>query len=194
MNNRCAAIGALVAIVAVSACAAGVSRESVQRPGSDAVFDDFQVRIDRYMTLHRRLSSGIPAERDSAGGGANRASSDVLAGRIRAARADARPGDLFTPPVAARVRERLDPVLRGSAAAEARSAIRDDAPVTFTLRVNDPYPEGASLPTVPGNVLAVLPTLPQDLEYRIVNRHLIIRDVRANIIVDYVLDVMCAKC
>jgi hypothetical protein len=54
------------------------------------------------------------------------------------------------------------------------------------LNVNQPYPEGAPLPTMPANLLANLPRLPEDLEYRIVDRHLILRDVDANIIVDFV--------
>jgi hypothetical protein len=34
----------------------------------------------------------------------------------------------------------------------------------------------------------------QDLEYRIVDQHLVLRDMHANIIVDYMYDVMCATC
>ena len=47
---------------------------------------------------------------------------------------------------------------------------------------------------MPGNVLAVLPPLPVGLEYRIVQSHLLLRDSDANIIVDYLLDVMCRTC
>jgi hypothetical protein len=39
---------------------------------------------------------------------------------------------------------------------------------------------------VPPNLLADLPKLPEDLEYRVIDRHLILRDVHANVIVDYV--------
>jgi hypothetical protein len=41
---------------------------------------------------------------------------------------------------------------------------------------------------VPANLLANLPQLPEDVEYRIVDKHLILRDVDANIIVDYIPD------
>jgi hypothetical protein len=43
---------------------------------------------------------------------------------------------------------------------------------------------------VPPNVLAALPTLPKDIDYRFVGKHLILRDTRANLIVDYMLNVM----
>jgi len=39
---------------------------------------------------------------------------------------------------------------------------------------------------VPPNVLASLPPLPKDIEYRFVNKHLILRDARANLIIDYI--------
>jgi len=55
--------------------------------------------------------------------------------------------------------------------------------------VNAVFPDGA-LPTMPANVLQVLPRLPKQLEYRIVNTHLVLRDVQAGIIVDYMSHVM----
>ena len=48
------------------------------------------------------------------------------------------------------------------------------------------YPENEPLSTVPPNVLMTLPPLPEDIEYRFVGRHVILRDARANLIVDYV--------
>ena len=60
--------------------------------------------------------------------------------------------------------------------------------------MNATYPKGASLATMPPNVLEVLPRLPDGLEYRIVNTHLILWDVDADIVVDYVFDVMCSGC
>ncbi len=53
------------------------------------------------------------------------------------------------------------------------------------MKVNARYPEDAPLPTVPPNLLASLPQLPEDLEYRILGRNLILRDVHANVIVDF---------
>ena len=39
---------------------------------------------------------------------------------------------------------------------------------------------------MPPNLLAALPDLPEDLEYRIVNRDLILHDIDANIVVDVI--------
>lgn len=44
---------------------------------------------------------------------------------------------------------------------------------------------------MPTNVLQILP---KGLEYRIVDTHLVLMDLDANVVVDYVLDVMCRTC
>ena len=55
------------------------------------------------------------------------------------------------------------------------------------LKVNASWPASEPLTTVPANLLANLPQLPEDVEYRISNkRHLVLRDVDANIIVDFI--------
>ena len=56
--------------------------------------------------------------------------------------------------------------------------------------MNAKYPEGASLPTVPANLLMNLPTLPEPLQYRIVEKHLILLDEDADVIVDYALNII----
>jgi hypothetical protein len=48
---------------------------------------------------------------------------------------------------------------------------------------------------MPANLLAALPDLPPDLEYRFVGRHLILRDARANMIIDEVPHaIRCKDC
>ena len=83
---------------------------------------------------------------------------------------------------------------RGPAALTARESIREDAPATFVLVVNGSFPEGGSRSTMPANVLKILPPLPNGLEYRIVDTHLVLIDLDADIVVDYILDVMCQTC
>jgi hypothetical protein len=121
-------------------------------------------------------------------------SREELATRIRLARHDARQGDIFTPAIAAALRRAMNPELRGVGAAGTKGSIREDAPAKFTLQVNGSYPEGASRSTMPGNVLKIRPPLPKGIEYRIVDTHLILMDVDANIVVDDLFDVMCAVC
>ena|SRR5688572_7800652 len=155
---------------------------------------DFRERADDYMKLHEKLQKHGTRQKVREDVGENLVSGNALAMRIRFARHDARPGDLFTLPVAMALRRAMDPVLRGLAALRTRESIRDDAPEVFVLAVNADYPPGASRSIMPGNVLKILPPLPPGLEYRIVDAHLVLMDVDANIIVDYVLDVMCKTC
>ena len=173
--------------------AAGTQAVLIQ-PSRGAASDDFRQRVDRYMALRETLQrEGMPPAQ-TADVGPNRASQQALALRIRAARHDARQGEMFTPAVAAMLRTAMNAELRGTASAGTRASIRDDAPAPFTLQVNGGYPDGAPRPTVPGNVLAILPPLPDGLEYRVIDHHLILLDADADVVLDYLFNVMCASC
>jgi hypothetical protein len=115
-----------------------------------------------------------------------KAAQDALAARIRAARPNAAQGDLFTPEAAAEIRRLISPEVHGARAAETRKAIQEDQPKTAALKVNARYPDGQPLPTVPPNVLVNLPRLPEQLEYRVVGTSLILLDVPASLIVDFI--------
>jgi hypothetical protein len=148
---------------------------------------DFKSAINAYMELHDKLEKKVPRLKETDDPGAIKASQTALAAELRAARKNAKRGDIFTPAIAAKFRRLMYPELKGEDGADTKAAIKDDAPVGVTLKVNADYPETAALPTVPPNILASLPQLPDDLEYRIIDRHLILRDVDANIIVDFIL-------
>ena len=68
--------------------------------------------------------------------------------------------------------------------ADTWAAIMDDNPGEFSNQINGTYPEDKPLSTVPPNILAVLPRLPDDIQYRFLGRHLILLDTRANVILD----------
>lgn len=158
------------------------------------LLSDFKRRVDRYMRLHDKVQKQGTRQQQRDDIGENLVSQQAMATRIRFARHDARPGDLFTRPTAMALRRAMDPELRGLAAQGTRESIREDAPTVFVLVVNASFPEGAPRSTMPGNVLKVLPPLPSGLEYRIVDTHLVLMDLDANIVVDYMLDVMCHTC
>ena len=168
--------------------------ETFQTKLDAEVLSDFKRRVDQYMELHDKLQKQGTPQKVRADVTENKVSQQELATRIRAARRDARQGDIFTPAIAAALRRAMNPELRGAAAARTRESIREGAPAKFALQVNGAYPEGASRPMMPGNVLAILPPLPKGLEYRIVDTHLILVDVDANIVVDYLFNVMCTSC
>lgn len=163
--------------------------ESQQRARDPARTDaqllqDFQTRIDNYMALHNRLEKQSPPLGDAAEPAQIRASQDALAAKIRAARKDAS-GQIFTPEICTFFRRLISLEVRGPHAAQTKEVLQDEAPSQVMLRVNGPYPEGLPLPSVPPNLLAALPKLPDDLEYRFVINVMILRDVHANLIIDF---------
>jgi hypothetical protein len=116
--------------------------------------------------------TGAPAEIRSA--------QRALARRIRVARAEAKEGTIFTPAISAEFRK----VLLLEMTADILEAIMDDNPGEFSHQINATYPEGQPFSTVPSNILSALPRLPDDVQYRFLGRHLILLDIRANVILD----------
>ena len=46
------------------------------------------------------------------------------------------------------------------------------------------------MPTVPASLLVNLPTLPEPLQFRIIDKHLLLLDEDADIVVDYALNII----
>ncbi len=149
---------------------------------------EFQDRVKKYLELHKDLEKDSAAIKESKEPGKIKAAQDELAAKIRAARPNARQGDIFTPEIAQHLRRLLSPEVKGTSGAETKQAMKEDAPAakSVPLKVNARYPDAQPLPTMPPNILASLPKLPEELEYRIIGRDLILRDVPANLIVDFV--------
>ena len=159
-----------------------------QKVNPDAqVLQEFTKRIEAYMDLHNRLEKKAPPLKTTEDPAKIKASREGLSAAIRAERKHAKQGEIFTPQIAAIFRRLMYPEVKGPEGAETKKAMKEDAPKagTVAIKVNAAYPEAAPLPSVPPNVLANLPKLPEDLEYRVIGRNLILRDVHANIIVDY---------
>jgi hypothetical protein len=181
----------LIAVVlALNACSSQ-AQQSKANPTSttnpDAlVLQDFKQRVDKYLELHKQLAKKTPRQKETNDPAEIKAAQQVLAETIQVARKDAKPGDIFTSEIRAKFRQLMHPELKGSDGRETKEIIKEDGPVAVPLKVNAHYPENAPLPTVPPNILARLPQLPEQLDYRIVDKHLILRDTVANIIVDFI--------
>jgi hypothetical protein len=155
-----------------------------------AVLQDFKARVDAYMKLRKEAVKGAPKLKETNDPAQIKGSQDAMSAQIRAARMNAKHGDVLTPEMAAAFRRALYPELKGDDGRDAKHTIEDDAPTNITFKVNAKYPEGASLPSVPANLLMKLPTLPEPLQYRIVEKHLILLDEDADVIVDYALNII----
>jgi hypothetical protein len=163
-----------------------------QAGASDAekrILAQFEARVQAYVTLHRSLERDVAVPVAAGDQAQIRRVADVLASRIRAARADAGRGDLFTPETAALFR-RLIADACGGQFSDLRALVDDENPYAGRMepRVNGSYPPDAPLPTMRPDVLCQLPELPYELQFRFMDNFLILLDTQANLIVDYMPD------
>jgi hypothetical protein len=117
-----------------------------------------------------------------------------MADAIRTLRPGARQGDFFAPEVQPVIKKIIAAELAGRAGLPARKELLNGNPpvdpdhddrLPVTLAPDNPYPSAAPVSNVPPSVLLTLPLLPKEVEYRFVNRDLVLRDVGANMILDY---------
>jgi hypothetical protein len=174
---------------AFAACGGGEAETRIDDSDPNApILRDFQARVDRYLDVRKEAARAAPRLKETDDPAKIVEAQEKLTANIRTARADARPGDIFSPEIRQLFRRLMYPEMKGQDAAATKEVIRQDAPApaSVPIEVNARYPDDQPLPTVPANLLAALPSLPEELEYRIVRRDLILRDVDANLIVDYI--------
>lgn len=148
---------------------------------------DFSRRVTAYVDLTKVATDGLPPLKRT-DDPTEIASREIAIGNaIRTARAGARRGDILTTETAHVFRRVIKADFR-QRPVRGKKVMLDDIP-HFHPRVNQTYPGEWPLATFPATLLAKLPELPDGLEYRLLSEALILRDVNANIIVDFILDV-----
>ena len=104
-------------------------------------------------------------------------------------RAGAKPGEIFAPEYQPYFIKIVQDDFKFDRPPIARRSI-NELPKNIKVDINTVYPTTLPLETFPPALLRKLPDLPPELEYRIVARSLILRDVKANLIVDILRDVV----
>ena len=140
----------------------------------------FRERVAAYTRLRQQiitelLENGIDPNADDGREFRNR-----LGLAIREARRRAQPGEIFSADVAGRMRRVVWNTLRDE------DEILSDVPDVPRVRVNDFYPEGEPLATVPALLLAQFEPLPPELQYRFLANALILLDIDTALIVDFI--------
>ena len=181
-----------------AACTSSAQQQSAQStPKGTNVNPDaglvsaFTEKVEAYNKLRRDLAKDSPKLKETNNPAEIAAAEKALAAKIRAARVNAKRGDIFTPATEAMFRRLIRPPLtKGPDAVENKEIIKEDAPKPSEVpfKVNGEYPKDAPLSTVPPDVLKALPPLPENLQYRIVGKHLILLCTQGNLIVDYMLN------
>jgi hypothetical protein len=149
-----------------------------------ATLAGFTERVKAYEDLRNGVEKGNAELKSTKNSAELVARRDALAAKVRAARAGAKMGDIFTADTRPVFLRLLSPALKGPDGKENKAAIKDDSPGPMTLKINAPYPTTQPLSTVPPDILKALPPLPADIEYRFVGRHLILYDASANLVID----------
>lgn len=187
-------VSALVGVVigglsvgAPTAIRAANPQEQTTRVNPDAqAIADFQKRVQEYAKLHRKLESTIPALPKEATPEQIDTYQRALGRLIQQARKNEAAGAIFDRNVRPVFRRLLHGLFTGPDGKKLREAIMDENPgESVKLAVNGRYPDTIPLSSVPPQIIKALPPLPEELEYRFIQNSLILLDVHAHIIVDY---------
>lgn len=170
-----------------SAPPAADGQTSVNAQGAAALA--FQKGIAAYLKIHNEAEGKVPNLKSTDDPQKISDREKALADAIMTLRAGAQPGEIFAPeyqPYFIKIVQ--DDFAQRSA--RDRKALVNELPAKMKVDVNTVYPTTIPLATFPPALLRKLPDLPPELEYRIVGRSLILRDVKANLIVDVLRDVV----
>jgi hypothetical protein len=204
---------ALAGCLSAGACS-GQRPEPSLVPEQDVEMDarvlaEFYEEVQEYVRLRQEASTMVPPLKVGASaegiGDHQRAIADV----IRILRGDAERGDIFEPPVEKAFRRIIEREVHGPEGHEIVKEIGDGNPKVegvpkpsnptqevkqpVVLKVNAFYPDGAPFSSVPPSLLLKMPELPEQVRYRFVGRALILRDTDANVILDFIPDIVPDK-
>jgi hypothetical protein len=173
----------VAAVVAASALFLGAQRVN---PNAKAVAD-FQKLVDQYVELHRDLERSVPDLPPDATPDVIFKRQRALEALIQQKRRTAKQGDVFVSSVRPVIRRILFGLFKGTGGVKLKDTLGEERPPgeVVKLQINARYPDAIPLSTVPPQVLAALPGLPEELEYRFIDSTLILLDTHAHTIVDY---------
>jgi hypothetical protein len=150
---------------------------------------EFQKRIANYLKIHNEAETKVPNLKNTDDPKLISDREASLAKAIQTLRAGAVIGEVFAPEYQPFFIKIVQDDFATRSARD-RKALVNELPKNMKVDVNTVYPTTLPLETFPAALLRKLPDLPPELEYRIVGRSLILRDVKANLIVDILRDVV----
>ena len=148
----------------------------------------FLDRVNEYVKVHQKLEATLPHLPKEATPQQIDNNQRALGALIKDARRGARQGDIFTPESQIVIKRLLAKVFGGPDGPALKASIMDENPGIPKIVVNERYPDTVPLSTIPPQVLQGLPKLPEEMEFRFVGNTLVLMDVHAHIIADYIPD------
>jgi hypothetical protein len=183
--------GGVIAVAALAAAPRAHAQYSVF--DSDAALRVFHERVESYAVLHRRLAPP-PSAATSTDPLSKLLTRQYLASAVRSARRSAQQGEIFTPEIATLFRWTLADSIGELDGENFLATLNGGVPVPRGLHptVNETYTM-APLYRIPPEVRLGLPKLPAELDYRLAAHDLVLWDIYAGIVVDFVPDVVMSR-
>jgi hypothetical protein len=211
--TRCGVVGLVAAaVLALGACKGNdtpppppaTSESPVGAPPTERVVgplspEDAQAlatmndRLREYVDFHIKMERSLPSLPKDATPQQIDKNQRALEKLMRESRTTAKRGDLFTEQARPVIKRLLATVFGGPDGKQLKASIMDENPVdpvALKLTVNGRYPDTVPLTSIPPQVLQTLPKLSEDLEYRFIGDWLILFDVHAHLIADYIDDAL----
>jgi len=155
-----------------------------------AALAEFAKQLNGYMDLHKKEEGAVPDVKKGATPAEVMVFEKALAERIKAARATAKQGDVLVPDAAQVLKKIFSDYYQRRSGREIR-LLFDEVP-NFKPQVNMTYPPNLPKASFPPRLALAMPQLPEELEYRLVGDNLVLRDTEANLIIDYLPNIVPA--
>jgi hypothetical protein len=169
------------------------------------VLKKFEQEIQEYVQARKKLTKDVMVTARSSPEELAAYQRNLTEATVRHRRGE-KQGNIFKPEVEAAIRRILarefsgpegraliKAVKQGNPAVEGNPSPRDptkEAKQPVVVAVNAVYNDAAPFSSVPPRLLQNLPLLPEEVRYRFVGRALILRDTEANVILDFIKDVI----
>ncbi|MEO6222055.1 MAG: hypothetical protein ABIP90_02315 [Vicinamibacterales bacterium] len=162
-----------------------------QLSGPDAAaVASFLGRVNDYVAVHKKLEDRLKKLPKDATPKQIDRNERALNALIRSARKTAKRGDLFTPEITVVIKRVMAQVFGGPDGQKLRSSVMDENLKELPLKVNQRYPDGLPMTTMPLAVLKALPELPEQMQYRFVASQFVLLDPHANVVADFIAGVL----
>jgi hypothetical protein len=166
----------------------------------------FQHEVEEYVERRKEAVKHIPPLDDKSTPTKVDAYQNALTNAIITFRRGSKRGEIFKPEVEQAIRRMLHREFASAQGAGLMKDIKQGNPrvegnplpqdpskevmKNVTVAVNVRYPETAPYSSVPSSLLLKLPLLPPQVRYRFIGRALILRDTEADVILDFIPDVV----
>ena len=185
---------AAVVVIGLEEGAPAVQTTTAQAASPDAAaIKDFVDRVNQYVALHKKLEATLPKLPEKATPEQIDQNERALGAMIQSARKTARRGDLFTPAMTVIVRRIMAQVFGGPEGQKLFSSVMEENFKEVPLRVNQRFPEGIPVSTMPPAILKALPELPEQMEYRFVATQFVLLDPHSHLVADFMPGALTTK-